>query len=1475
MTVPPRLPYPGLRAYGRDETDLFFGREGCVNEMVDILAATHFLAVLGTSGSGKSSLVRTGLLDALELGLYRAAGPLWLVVDCHPGGNAIRHLAAALLATRPHPVGDTVGDPFALESLETFLRRGPRSIAEWVTDGNLADGHNLLILVDQFEELFRYGDYAGREDAEAFVALLLESAKAHPRIHVVITMRSEFLGACALIPGLAERINASLYLTRRMTREECREAIVGPAGVMGFDIEPELVTKLLNDLSVLAPWEADRSASQMQRLSRQADQLPLMQHALSRLWQLAWRRSEGARLKLTLRDYEDIGLLRGALDQHAAEIIERLSTPAREVVPRVFRALIAGATLADAVRRPMRFGELCIVTGAEPALVREVVDAFRARDCNFLRPSNDQPLLEETIVDVSHESLIRQWSSLSEWFETEAAAHALWGRLLFDQARHSAGQGELLSGLDLATALAWWEREHPTQAWAAGHGGRYGEVQHFLQRSREAEEARTRAAQERADHERRSLKRRTAAFAALALVCLAAAGFAYLDNLRLDRARVQLTGANTNLQQSRQAAQSALVAKTTALGAEQVANDRVITTADRFVVGMAERLLVTPGISSDEVQRQLQDGELYLDQLATQTANKRLIRLTQVKFAAAGARALFDRARFNEGLKLARAGDTLLLQGRDASQLDHEETLEELEIGSLIAQLYDLDALKDIATGRAEALKMARIADSLPADPSGISLLDQSRARYQIARYADTSSAAQVAEAIAAARQCLELLRHPEAPKTSERWLYEGRCHIVLGYFLYQRGKTEESAQETRRAVATLERIPKAQKTIPMLMSQSGALANQGYDLLLKKQFPQAREIFMQAESLLELTPLDISERPRLRADLISRENSVGRSYGDAGDYRDAVSWYRKAHDLGFSDAAWRDYPFLANDVDDAASNYRDALGNLAWDTDPDVLKEYVSASQDRLNVLERLIELHEARWCEGCELVDKQLLMSALIKFDTVRKEDRYGDAIKIADEVISKAKAILAKPPSEHYAIAARRSWFWTVQSLPDSIPTTHPADEQLKRLLHSQQQVKEFLAAYPKAWLADTRLGRIDYALATLFAQMGRTAEAVSAAEAGAALFDKDSTRLLADWYRTGSGPVPRDLDKAKHYDEILAGRTWGLERYTLSLSALWLDNPRPFPYYIYIEDPHDANDDFIARFAYQLEYIEGVKLPDPVKTSFAKLLDIARKNHASFSELTILALSESMQLQLSVKDAISRKDFAAGAKAITTAWDKKGGPDTVKDAMAKLVKDHPSNEFLSPLIEVARVVYSGGNAAAMRVVLDAILVKQDFKPGELSGLLRMRAIVLDKLEDYAGSEADYTAALSLQPDDANLLYGQAYNWIEQGKNLPSAIAQLQRATKLAPDNANTRESLGWAQVLVGDTEAGLAMLQSAAAIAPNQADIQARLGDTFRRLGRRDEARAAFGRAASLSKDEKLTQFIHQQQALLDPPRSSGG
>ena len=188
-------PYPGLRAFRRDESRLFFGRDACVDRMVDRLAETRFLAVLGSSGSGKSSLVRTGLYDALKLGLHPKVGGRWQIAEFNPGRKPIFNLARALT--------DSGGvRPTDADWLSSHLRRGPRAIAEVARSALVREGYNLLIVCDQFEELFRFRDYGEREETEAFVALLLETARVDVPIHVTITMRSEYLSACAQIPPL-------------------------------------------------------------------------------------------------------------------------------------------------------------------------------------------------------------------------------------------------------------------------------------------------------------------------------------------------------------------------------------------------------------------------------------------------------------------------------------------------------------------------------------------------------------------------------------------------------------------------------------------------------------------------------------------------------------------------------------------------------------------------------------------------------------------------------------------------------------------------------------------------------------------------------------------------------------------------------------------------------------------------------------------------------------------------------------------------------------------------------------------------------------------------------------------------------------------------------------------------------------------------------------------------------------------------
>lgn len=546
MTTGKRLPYPGLRAFHRDESDLFFGREGHVDKMVDRLTETRFLAVLGPSGGGKSSLVKTGLLDALDLG-YSKAGTAWCVAYMKPGGAPIRNLAAGLLAAVSVPA-----EPVDVDMLAALLRRGPRSIAEWAGNGNLPRNYCLLILADQFEELFRYGDYAGREEAEAFVKLLLEAARTEALpLYVCITMRSEFLGACSMIPGLAEAINDGLYLTPRLSREQCEEAIAGPAGVCGFDVEPDLVNKILNDMAAMAPWSDDAEDTPQRRLSQRADQLPLMQHVLNRMWLATSAASGGERPLLMRKDYEALGGLRGALDIHGEEILAELGPNRRRTAEGVFRALTTGVSLENAVRRPCTVAQLVAEVQDEREDVLAMIEAFRAPSANFLQPPHPIPIDDSTLIDISHESLIRQWSTLSQWFMAEAQSAASWRDLLASTERYGGGRGDLLSGLDLAQASAWWAQDQPSREWAKRHGGGYDAVRDFLRQS-EAERDREKiAAEERGWRERKRLKFQLAASVA---ACLIVGGLGVTSFVMWQSAKAK----TTELQASRDALRQAM-----------------------------------------------------------------------------------------------------------------------------------------------------------------------------------------------------------------------------------------------------------------------------------------------------------------------------------------------------------------------------------------------------------------------------------------------------------------------------------------------------------------------------------------------------------------------------------------------------------------------------------------------------------------------------------------------------------------------------------------------------------------------------------------------------------------------------------------------------------------------------------------------------------------------------------------------------
>ena len=216
----PSCPYPGLRPFRADEAVVYFGRDAQVDELLERLgAASAFLAVVGTSGCGKSSLVHAGVIPAARDGAPGLGRARWAIATMRPGD---RPLAAGEALLDPAVLGPAWSDlEHPAAQLHAMLERGPLGLVEVLEESPLSGGRKLLLLVDQFEELFRYrreGE-GQRDEANAFVSLLLASARAtEGGIYVVLTMRSDYLGDCAVFDGLPEALNDSQFLTPKLSR---------------------------------------------------------------------------------------------------------------------------------------------------------------------------------------------------------------------------------------------------------------------------------------------------------------------------------------------------------------------------------------------------------------------------------------------------------------------------------------------------------------------------------------------------------------------------------------------------------------------------------------------------------------------------------------------------------------------------------------------------------------------------------------------------------------------------------------------------------------------------------------------------------------------------------------------------------------------------------------------------------------------------------------------------------------------------------------------------------------------------------------------------------------------------------------------------------------------------------------------------------------------------------------------------------
>jgi WD40 repeat protein/DNA-binding SARP family transcriptional activator len=485
-----RNPYKGLRAFLEADAADFFGREAVTERLLQRLEEDHasarFLAVVGPSGSGKSSVVRAGLVPALRRGALPGS-ERWYVIDLLPGAHPLRELESALLGVAVEP------PPSLLDDLESDTL-GLFHAADRVLPDPDAE---LVIVLDQLEELFTLVE---SEDERRHVLESIRAAADEPgsRMRFIATLRADFFDQPLSVRGFGQLLAEHTEPITPMAPEELERAIVAPADRAGLSVEPRLVAAMIADV-------VDRPGA-----------LPLLQFTLT---ELAERREDGV---LTLAGYRKIGGVSGALARRAEHLYDVQNDEAREACRQLFLRMVTLGEGTEDTRRRVRRSELAPL--AVPLAMDGVIETFgRYRLLSFDRDSKTR----EPTVEIAHEALLGGWSRLHDWVDEARDDIRAERRLAAAAAEWESNQRDpsfLLRGARLDGATAWIE----TSTLQPSAADRVYLDESLRVREAERAEEEARAAREHA-LELRSVRRMRGLVAVLAAAALVAATLTFVS----------------------------------------------------------------------------------------------------------------------------------------------------------------------------------------------------------------------------------------------------------------------------------------------------------------------------------------------------------------------------------------------------------------------------------------------------------------------------------------------------------------------------------------------------------------------------------------------------------------------------------------------------------------------------------------------------------------------------------------------------------------------------------------------------------------------------------------------------------------------------------------------------------------------------------------------------------------------------------